>query len=186
MGAAFVKGSGNKRVGQGMKLLEILAPKKTSILNKWYQAILETYPPETAKFLREERDQFANPVGYTLYEGIEGLYGELLKGFEAEKLYPFLDKIVRIRAVQDFSPSQAIAVIFLLKAVIRGEVREELQEGVLSWKELLEFEARIDDLASQAFDIYMQCREQLYEIRVKEIKTRVSRLLQRANLHYDL
>lgn len=168
-----------------MKLIDILAQKKTVILTKWYQAVLETYPPETTKFLEEEKDQFANPVGYTIYEGIEGLYGELLKGFEAKKLYPFMDKIIRVRAVQDFSPSQAIAFIFLLKKVIREEVRDELQEGVLSCKELLQFESQIDDLAALAFEVYMQCREQLYEIRVKEIKNRVSRLLQRANLNYN-
>ena len=43
-------------------------------------------------------------------------------------------------------------------------------------------ESRIDDLALLAFDIYMKCREKLYDIRANEAKNQVSRLLQRAGM----
>ncbi|MGI9952992.1 RsbRD N-terminal domain-containing protein [Moorellaceae bacterium AZ2] len=168
-----------------MNLRGFLAKKKAAVLNKWYDLVLQTYPPETARFLKEEKDRFANPVGHVIYEGIEGLYEELLHGVQAEKAYHFLDRIIRIRAVQDFSPSRAVAFLFLLKQVVREEVAAEFQEGGLPWEELLQFESQIDDLAGLAFDMYMQCREQLFEIRVKEIKNRTSRLLQRANLEVD-
>ncbi|MBE3581169.1 MAG: RsbRD N-terminal domain-containing protein [Thermoanaerobacteraceae bacterium] len=168
-----------------MNLHSILTGKRDAILNKWYERVLQTYPAETAR-LKEEKDRFANPVGHAIYEGLEGLYGELLRGLQAERVYPWLDKILRIRAVQDFAPSQAVAFAFLLKQVVREEMAAELGEGELPWRELLEFESRVDELAALAFDGYMKCREELFAIRVKEIKTRTSRLLQRANLGVNL
>jgi len=47
-------------------------------------------------------------------------------------------------------------------------------------QELMEFESRIDGLALMAFNIYMQCRETLFDVRVNEIRSRVSRILERA------
>jgi len=37
--------------------------------------------------------------------------------------------------------------------------------------EWLKFQSRIDDLALQAFDIYMDCREKICEIRINQAKT---------------
>jgi len=39
-------------------------------------------------------------------------------------------------------------------------------------EELLNFEQRIDKIALMAFDIYMECREKIYEIKIKEFKQR--------------
>jgi len=159
----------------------IVTAHKKVIIDKWYQAVLVSYPPETVRFLRGEGDQFANPVGTTIYRSLQGLVEEILgdsKG-DKEKITTCLDAIIRIRAIQDFTPSAALAFILQLKPVVRGELAAAIQEKDLS---LAELDRRIDDLALMAFDIYMQCREQLYAIRVKEIKARTSRLLQRANL----
>jgi hypothetical protein len=37
--------------------------------------------------------------------------------------------------------------------------------------EWLKFQSRIDDLALQAFDIYMDCREKICEIRINQART---------------
>lgn len=166
-----------------MDLEKFLTQKKASILKKWFDSIIDTYPAETAKILKREKNQFANPVGHTIYHGMEALYQELIQGINPETISPFLDKIVRIRAIQDFAPSRAIAFVFTLKTVVRSEMEEvEAPEERLSADDLLSFDARIDHLALLAFDVYMQCREQLYELRVNEVKNRTHRLLQRANL----
>jgi hypothetical protein len=134
--------------------------------------------------LREEKDQFANPVGCTISNEIAALYDELLQGTDTEKLSPFLERIIRIRAVQDFSPSQAIGFIFSLKRVIRDELGSEIRkDGIV--EELTTFESRIDELALRAFEIYVRCRERVYEIRVNEVKNRTFGLLKRANLLYE-
>jgi hypothetical protein len=41
---------------------------------------------------------------------------------------------------------------------------------------------RIDAAALLAFDVYSQCRQQIYDIRVKEVRNEYGRLLERANL----
>jgi hypothetical protein len=37
--------------------------------------------------------------------------------------------------------------------------------------EWLKFQSRIDDLALQAFDIYLECREKICEIRIHQART---------------
>ena len=166
----------------GMNLESILLKEKSALAQKWFQMIASTYPPETAQLLAREKSQFANPVGHTIRHGIQEVFDELLGGNDPEKIGPLLDKIIRIRAIQDFIPSQAIAFIFLLKRIAREAVQKEGQEKMVPQEEFLAFDAKVDGLALLAFDIYMQCREKLSEVRINEIKNRTHRLLQRANL----
>ena len=149
--------------------------------------ILETYPEDTSKFLKKGTDPFANPVRHTILEGIEGVYDELLReGERPEALNDYLDKVIRIRAVQDFSPSQALAFVFSLKGVIREVIGKEIRENDLHDQWAL-FEARVDALALRAFDVYMGCREEVYELRISEVKRmreQALRLLERTDLVY--
>ncbi|MBI4688686.1 MAG: RsbRD N-terminal domain-containing protein [Nitrospirae bacterium] len=164
-----------------MKLNALLLEKKTEIIEKWFDAIVACYPPDTAQFLKNKKDRFTNPMGATILQGIENIFDKLLPDNDCSDIAPFLDNIIRIRAVQDFTPSQAVAFIFLLKKVIREELRQEIQENKL-YEELLAFELKIDNLALSTFDIYMKCREKLYEIKANEVKNMTFRLLQQANL----
>lgn len=164
-------------------LESFLLQKRSAIVRKWLDVVLETYPAETAKFLKGQKNRFANPVGSIVSQGIEDLFQELLQtqAIDPERVAPFLDRIIRIRAVQDFSPSQAIAFVFLLKKVIREELGFAIRENQLS-EELSALESRIDRLALLSFDVYMQCREKVYELRTTEWKNRLFRLLQKADL----
>jgi len=167
-----------------MVLEHLLPQKRAAILERWFQLILETYPADTSRFLKQQKDRFVNPVGYTISQEIETLYEELLHGMNCDKLTACLDNIIRIRSVQDFSPSQAVAFIFLLKQAIREELASEIVENQ-AYEELLKFESKIDKLVLFALDIYMKCREKVYEIRVNEVKAereRVLKLLERTNL----
>ncbi|MDH5202873.1 MAG: RsbRD N-terminal domain-containing protein [Nitrospirota bacterium] len=168
-----------------MSLEELLLEKKPIIVKKWFHLILETYPADASQFLKKQKNQFANPVGHTISHGIKDLFEELLKGMNPDKISPLLDTIIRIRAVQDFSPSKAVAFIFLLKKVVREELKREIKEHQLS-DELVKFDSMIDDLALLAFDIYMQCREKIYELKTNELKNMTFGLLKRANLIYEI
>lgn len=165
-----------------LNLKAFLSQQRTTILDKWLQLALKTYPPETARFLREEKDQFANPVGHTIYQAIAGLYEEILQGMDAAKVDCFLDKIIRIKAAQGFSPSQAVTFVYFLKKVVRAEVESKIREGELTWDEVAIFESQIDDLALLSFDIYMKCREKIDELRINEVRNRTYRLLQKAQM----
>lgn len=159
-----------------MNLDSILSENRSALIKKWQEAIIQTYPQETQKFLKREKSQFANPVGLIITKDVEILFDELVKGEDTEKIFSSLDKIIRVRAVQDFKPSHAVGFVLQLKSILR----ETLGEG--STAERLLLEDRIDAAALLAFDVYSQCRQQLYDIRVKEVRNEYGRLLERANL----
>lgn len=164
-----------------MRLNTLLAQRKTAIVKKWFAATIETYPSDTAKFLKSQKDPFANPVGRTIYQGLEALFDELQKESNREAVQSLLDPIIRIRAVQNFSPSQAISFIFFLKDVVRDNIKkEDSQEQFFS--DLLLFESKIDELGLIAFNLYMQCREKIYELKANEMKNRTFRAFERAGL----
>lgn len=158
-----------------MVLEHLLSQKRASILERWFHLILETYPAQSSVFFKQERDRFVNPVGYAISREIEALYEGLLQGMNCDKLSTSLDNIIRIRAVQDFSPSQAVAFVLLLKKAIRDELESEIRENQLCG-ELLKFESRIDELALHAFDIYMKCRDKVYEIRMRKMEAERDRI----------
>jgi len=168
-----------------MKLNDLLHEKRSAILKKWFDIIVETYPAETALFLKNKKNKFANPVGSIICEGIENIFDEILKGIDSERVSPFLDNIIRVRAVQDFLPSQATSFVFLLKDVIRQELSREIRHNGIT-EELLEFESRIDSLAKLSFDIYMSCREKIYEFKAMDLNNQTYSLLKRAKLIIDL
>ena len=154
-----------------MNLEKLLAKKRDRIVDKWINSIQESYPAETVEFFRHQRNRFANPVGAAISETVGPLFDELLNGNNQQNMFSLLDKIVRIRAVQDFPPSGAVAVVFLLKKVIRDEMRKDIDKDGL-FEDLLEFESRIDYCVLLAFDVYMKCREKIWEIKLDEFKKR--------------
>lgn len=160
------------------QLDEFLRRQRDSIIEKWVDRILGFYPAGAFKFLKFENDQFQNPVGHTLREGIAVLFDALLGGADFETPNSSLDSIVRIRAVQDGTPSQAVAFVFLLKDIIRKELLDMPCDNTV-YENLAEFELRVDRLALAAFDNYMRCREKIYEIRAREEKMRSAKLLER-------
>jgi hypothetical protein len=168
-----------------MNLKEHLIEKKPEILKAWFNAVADTYQRDTASFLKKQKAQFTNPVGFTFGEGLEGLFNALLQGMIPDKVSTFLDSIIRIRAIQEFNPSESVSFIFQLKKVIRRELGNEVlsQQGILA--ELAEFESAIDDLALFAFDIFMKCREKIYDLKANEARSMTFRLLQQARLIVD-
>jgi len=149
-----------------MGLNEALAARREVVLERWFQAVLATYPAETARFLAGGADPFANPVGHTVREGLGRLYDRFVADVPVSELSAAIDGIVRIRAVQEFTPSAAVGFVYTLRKILR----EELADAALDPAGQAALESGIDRLALVAFDVYMQCREKIFEIRVREIK----------------
>ena len=105
-------------------------------------------------------------------------------GMDHEVLKSFIDPIIRMRAVQGFSPSEAVSFIFSLKAVIRKMYAKKIQEDEFA-RALLAFESKIDTLSLISFDIYNACREKIYDIKANEVRNRAYRAFKRANLVAD-
>jgi hypothetical protein len=156
-----------------MSLKNLLSKKRSAIVAKWFERVLETYPPEVQGFFRQQGDRFANPVGSAIFESLEGLLTELLGAGDYEKTRSFLDSILRIRAIQNISPSQAVVFLPLLKGVLKEEVGEEIRLNRLP-EEWLELESKIDDFLLLSFDIYMECREKVHELRDQELRNRAA------------
>ena len=152
---------------ESMPLSSALARHRGAVVKKWFERLLQTYPESATSFLGLEQDPFRNPVGHTLHAGLSALLDGLIEHREVASLTPVLDGIVRIRAVQDFTAGQAVAFPFLLKQIVRAEFAADLQRHS---DELAALEARIDELALLAFDLFMKCREQVYAIKLNETR----------------
>jgi hypothetical protein len=170
---------------KAMSLKEHLNENKTEILKQWFDAVAGTYANETAVLLNNKKARFTNPAGYALDEGLERLFDALQNGLLPDTVFRFLDSIVRLRAIQDFAPSEAVSFIFKLKKIVRRALGAELlqRQGMIA--ELEAFDSAVDDLASYAFDLYMKCREKIYELKANEARNMTFRLLQQARLIVD-
>ena len=145
---------------------------------------MSSYPDETKTFLKSQKDQFANPVGHTLRKEIENLFEALLSGRVTDEAKQFLDRVIRIRAIQDFTPAHAVGFVFDLKSVIRDQMGSAVEGGESS-RELYDMDRRIDALGLMAFDVYAACRHQVYEIRCRELRSSHHLLLKRAGMIYE-
>lgn len=159
---------------------QLLQKHKQIVLNLWYEQVLATYPPEARKFFRNQKNPFSNPVGNAISVNLSDIFECILDGRDSapEIISQFLDNIIRIRAVQEFSPSEALSFVFGLKEAVREAIKDDLGPEEL-WRELLDWEKRIDRIALLAFEVYSQCRETLFRIRVWEIRNSTDRLWER-------
>ena len=153
------------------KLINTLLSRKEIILERWIRLILDGYQTEGAKFFQENNDPFRNPVGTTIKSETELILSQLLGEMDITLLEESLDKIIRIRSIQEFSASEAISFLFLLKHVISEEIKSDDYKD-LQMANILDVYVRIDKIILMAFDIYMKNREQISRIKINEIKRR--------------
>lgn len=161
-------------------LRDILEESQSVIINRWLADTLAIYQSGAAQFFQDTKDPFANPVGNALVKAIDGIFKYLLAESPLESTPRNLDEIVKIRAVQELSPSKALSFIFLLKNAVQVELGGRITNPELL-SDLAEFESRIDQIALLAFEIYVNCRERIYDLRVEEIKRSVSAVMMTFN-----
>ncbi len=162
-------------------LVSILKKKKTTIVKGWFEVVVSTYAPDTATFLKSQKDQFANPVGQTTLKGLEAVFDEIVSGMDRKAIISFLDPIIRIRAIQDFTPAQAVAFILDLKKVVREKLKKELKTIETSVG-LADIDANIDQLCLIGFDIYVGCRQAIYQLKVDTERKKIYSAFSRAGL----
>jgi len=151
-----------------MELTEALASKKQQILSLWIERTLDSY--SSPGFFKKSKDPFANPVGINIAAGLTTLFELLLAQAELQAFAKPLDQVVRIRAVQDFTPAQAVAPFLELKWVVKQVFSgDKGTQPLLGMLDTLDCE--IDRIALTAFNIYSECREQLYRNRIRELKS---------------
>ena len=162
-----------------MALRDLLVERQAALVERWRDAILGQYGEQTAARWRRERDPFANPVGHALSTGLPEILGAVAsEGEPGAGALTALEAIVRIRSVQDLSPSRAVGFVALLRDVIRAELGAEIEGGAHA-EGLAAVDARIERLVLVAFDTYVDVREQVFRLRQEELKRSVGSLLRR-------
>lgn len=151
-----------------MELSKLLEKQRTAILKKWLGEIFDTYPADTSRFLKSERDMFANPVGHTITINAEYILDGLIQGVDTPALSAYVERIIRIRAVQEFTPLQAVSFIKCLKTVIINGLKTEIDTNKL-WDSWGEFETRIDCLTECANELHAEMKQKIAAIRAREL-----------------
>ena len=164
---------------------KLLKERRDAILARWLELILETYPADAHGFFKNQRNRFLNPIGDELRRDTAMILDVLTGETNGEKLAPAIDSIILVRAVQDFSPAQAIAVFYQLKDAVRAQVIPALKEAA-DFVELMEWERKVDQVALRAFDSYMAQRERVYEIKANALKRQSYLLLRKMGVGFDV
>jgi hypothetical protein len=164
-----------------MALRDLLAQRRPALCGRWLDAVLGEYGPVTAARWRTERDPFANPIGHALSTGLPELVAAVAseRGPD-DRALSALQEIVRIRSVQDLSPSRAVGFVYLLRRAVREELAAELSGGAHA-ADLEALDAQIEQLALLAFDAYVALREEMFRLRQEELKRSVASILRRWN-----
>lgn len=159
---------------------KLLQKDKDAVAQRWLEGLLATYPEESSAAFRRRKDPFANPVGHGLRLATRGIVEALSGGTDAGEIRRHLREILRIRAVQEFSASRAVCFVFDLKEAVRAELGTAARDPRFA-SELEKLDREIDQIALAAFDVFVECREQVYELRVNEVKRTVSWVAERIN-----
>jgi hypothetical protein len=149
------------------RLKDLLADKRSVIIERWFKEALNPFPSEERSFLRRQKNEFANPVGATIRQVLDGLYDALLEETNPDQVASSLEPMIHVQAVQDFSPSRAVSFLPALKTIVRDETAKEIFEKNLV-EGLWQLDAEIDQWILLAFDLYMGCREKIFRIRLWE------------------
>lgn len=174
-----LSGHGESGCEKGERVLdELVSQHRAAIVSDWFESIVNAYPDETARFLRQSKEPFGNPVGTALRDELGTILDGALGNAPAEELLSSLDRIIRVRAVQEFSAAAAVGFVFNLKPILHRLVgttetsRSELGDRI---------DRSVDSLALMAFHVYTTCREQIAEIRIKSIRDLSAKQIERLN-----
>jgi hypothetical protein len=146
--------------------------KRASLLDRWLDLALEGYPSGSSGLLGREKDPISNPVGHALSEGGRAILSMVLDETPAEGAEKSLEELMKVRSVQAFTASQAVAPVFLMRRVLAEEAGGE-RAGLEDLRELLALEGRFEKVAFFAFDAYARCRERVSEARVNEMRRQI-------------
>ncbi len=157
-------------------LKDVLRKRSRVIRERCLAAFAAVCPAWSCAPASAGQDRFHNPVGHTLTEALDRLLNDLFDGDrEGKETKESMRDAVRILAVQDVPPSKALSFIPLLK----DEIRRELPDGSASAEDsdaLRVIEARLDEALMEAFDLYMEFKEQIARVRINEVKAEKERL----------
>ncbi|MDR1184824.1 MAG: RsbRD N-terminal domain-containing protein [Coriobacteriales bacterium] len=149
-------------------IYSVLDEKRTHILSAWQSVVASRYG-SNAPVGQAAVKRFSYPIEHVLNKGMSELLDWLIDGNESTDVQPYLEDICKLRAVQDYSPANALSFIFDLKDVTWTTLKasDSLSTQVM---ELRDVEHRIDSLMLMAFDEYSKHRARIAQIRIDEMR----------------
>ncbi len=164
------------------RLKSVLSAHEKALTDAWFERMLLAYPEASRKYFARVQKEFTNPVGANLYHSLEALCHELLKEEpNSDAVYDHLQMILRIKAVQEVDASKALSFVPAFKQIIQRECAAEIKDGVIQLPDLLAFFDELDTVTLFAFNLYMESRDLIYDMRLAQIKE-TNDILVRANL----
>jgi hypothetical protein len=160
-----------------MTIRSILGERRGAVLERWRELIRAADGRAGTSLPTRGSDPFHDPMGVALHKGTAAILEALLGDGEPEAARPGVDEIVRVRSVQELTPSQALGFVFLLRRALHEAAGDS--GDAAEWRSL---DSRIDAISLQAFEAYVACRERVFDIRVREAARANSVLLRRARL----
>lgn len=163
-------------------LKTVLRAHEKELGDAWFERMLASYPEESRKFFGRVKQSFTNPVGANLHQSLTALLHTLLSDTpDADAVNENVQMILRIKAVQNVLPSQAVSFVPALKQIIELICADELKKADIPLKEWLDFYSDIDTVSLYAFDGYSESRDLIYEMRLTQIR-QTNDILVRADL----
>jgi hypothetical protein len=163
-----------------MSLASLIRERRERIAEGWIEEILAVYSPDASAIFSRQTDPFANPLGHSVREGANGLLEALLNGTDPMEVRLHLRKLVKIRAVQDLTPSEALSFVFSLKDVLRKEIPQASTDPQYH-AAMLEMDSKIDEVALAAFELFVEARDEVSRLRISEVKRQVAWVLDKIN-----
>ena len=140
-----------------MNVQKIFREQRAVIVEGWINAGLFDLSPSNDWLLRTKND-LTNPVGDATMKPPASLVTIAGEHVTPQKIKHALDRFVRLRAVQQYTPSQGLGVFFLMKPLLREHILPLCREKE-DLAEYLDAESRLDSVTLLAFDLYSAARE---------------------------
>jgi len=165
-------------MGSGLKLSAFIEEHRDVLTDSWLDAVVGSYPADSAGFIKGKGDRIANPLGHAIRDMVDTVLGCLARGCEGQTIDSVMFPVIQMRAVQGFSPSEAVSFVGLLRDSVAGLARSNEADPEL----FIELDDVVLGLMARAFDLYSGCREKLSEIKLEELKRNLYMLLRKSDM----
>ena len=165
-------------MGNKESIKSFFAEHATTVRKRWFEALVSDYPEESARHIRKNNDQFANPVGYVIGEVADSVVKGLAENSPASEIAGAMYPLIRIKAVQSFTPAEAVSCVLSLKRTVRDVLDGVGPDDSDQIRTVLD--SVFDEMLFLCFNQYSDCRDKLHEIKEDELKRNLYMLLKRS------
>lgn len=151
--------------------------RKKETLDEWFKTMVVLFNNGT-DFFNNEDDHFLNPVRSIIVPTIKFIFSYLFEEIDINEFTESLEKFAKLLALKGPKAREALGPLLLFKEKVIKDIVLLDSTHI----ELFEITGRFDNLILIIFDLFVQSREKIYEIRVNEVKRLTYSLLKNKDL----